>query len=85
MTTDELLEKLNEEYERLDSELPQAYEAYGKVKYTNENSPSIMDPCGYNRHDPIYERDQIEKKLSRQKSIRDFIARLNSEVFKYTR
>jgi hypothetical protein len=83
VTTDELLEKLNEEYVRLESELPKAYEEYGKVAYKNANSPSVLDPCGNSYREPKYERDQIENRLSRQKSIRDLLQRLNSEVYKH--
>lgn len=61
MTTDELLAKLDDEHERLESELPELYQTYGRYAYAYPNDQNVYN-C---------EREEIRNKLARQQQIRD--------------
>src|ERR1700677_2137457 len=66
MTVDELLAKLDAEYNQLKSELPKAYEDYGRAAY-----PKIKDSvAGFYESEIRYEADQVERRLARQARIK---------------
>jgi len=59
MTVDELLAKLDAEYDRLAADLPEHYEAYGRFRY------SYPQDTGYQS-----DKYDLDRKLARQKEIR---------------
>lgn len=72
MTVDELLLKLDAEYDKLKSELPKAYEDYGRAAY-----PKVRDSItGLYSHELVYERDQIKTREARM----DYIKVLQSQI-----
>jgi hypothetical protein len=69
MTTDELLAKLDAEFNAISGELPAIYEKYGRVKYSYPDDKSF----------PMWE---IRNRRDRQEEILEFKARLTQEVEK---
>jgi hypothetical protein len=70
MTVDELLAKLDAEYVRLESELPEHFLSYGRFKYSYPTDTSY-------HHD----KAEIERKQKRQNKIREIqsVIRIESE------
>ena len=66
MSVDELLEKLEAEYKKLESELPAAYENYGQAAYQSKITP--------------YDTNQVGARLSRMTEIRAFQEELRIEA-----
>ena len=66
MTVDELLAKLDAEYDRITGELPKAYEDYGRAIY-----PKVQQTvAGVYASDCMYERDKIKDRETRMERIR---------------
>ena len=66
MTVDELLAKLDAEYEQINSALPKVYEDYGRAAY-----PAIQNTVsGVYASDFAYEREQIKTREARKERIR---------------
>jgi hypothetical protein len=68
MTVDELLAKLDAEYERLESELPAHYEAYGRHVHW------YKDSTGYQS-----DKYDLDKKIARQTEIRSIQSEIRHE------
>jgi hypothetical protein len=66
MTVDELLAKLDAEYETLNVELSKAYGDYGRAAYLK-----VKDSvAGFYESEIRYEADQVERRLARQARIK---------------
>jgi hypothetical protein len=73
MTVDELLSKLDAEYDRLESELPAHFLEYGRFKYSY--------PTDTRYH---YSKAEIDRILKRQKEIRDSQIQIRKEKDRVT-
>ena len=73
MTVDELLAKLDAEYDKLESELPEHFLAYGRFKY------SYPTDTGYQS-----DKYEIDRKHKRQNEIRDTQYAIKREVERET-